>query len=645
VLLRGGNPEASLYQRDGTLDRGRGALKKVWQDSYDESCLLELHARVDMDGLVREYADSLLERPAKVLKKTKVPQALDRSDLEKQILRWKDHGYDVSSVEAKLDGEPAALTAAVRAMREAVKRAEAASEVLAGLDVTGFESRVAVLQGKLQDPLRHPDLEVELENLREAVEAARQSEARRKIETVRERDSHERTNKLMELVLKRRHPAPTEAPRPVVPAVKPLKERRPERDTRTNLAPAFTFEGFTVGESNRFAHTAAVAVAKGPGKTYNPLLITSGPGLGKTHLLHAIGNYIASHASGGSVLYLTCEAFASGLAEARENESLGEFRERVRGVDCLLLDDLQFLSSMPGIHEELFYTFNSLHQAEKQIVLASDRAPKAIPNLDDRLVSRFESGLVAGIEPPDLVTRIAILERRSRDAKVPMEADVVKQIAGLVEGNVRELGGALNRIIAFSSMMGRPITEDLAREVLAGPVPEPVRLVPREPEVVPQETSTPGILIPGHSYLIEEDRPAEAFRRFSAFLGGGNGGLIITRTNPKRAREAYDLPAHRILWLTDREGSDEETIAPALERIVYEIESFLAKQPRGVVLLDGIEYLVSNNSFDAVLKFVRRLLDTFSESRFAFILSLGPATLKEQELRVLEREMEVIRAT
>src|SRR5205823_11268873 len=196
-LLRGGNPEASLYLRDGTQDRGRGALKKVWQDSYDETCLLELHARVDMDGLVREYADSLLERPAKVLKKTKVPQALDRSDLEKQILRWKDHGYDVSSVEAKLDAEPAALTAAVRAMREAVKRAEAAFEVLAGLDATGFESRVAILQEKLQDPLRHPDLEAETENLREVVEAARQSEARRKIETVRERDSHERTNKLM----------------------------------------------------------------------------------------------------------------------------------------------------------------------------------------------------------------------------------------------------------------------------------------------------------------------------------------------------------------------------------------------------------------------------------------------------------------
>jgi chromosomal replication initiator protein DnaA len=646
VLLRGGNPEASLYQRDGAQDRGRGALKKVWQDSYDESCLLELHARVDMDGLVREYADSLLERPAKVLKKAKIPQAMDRSNLERQILRWKDHGYNVSSVEANLDAEPAALTAAVRAMREAVKKAEAASEVLDGLDVTGFESRVAILREKLQDPLRHPDLDADLENLREVVEAARRSEARRKIETARERDSHERTKKLMELVLKRRHAAPTEGLRPSVgEAVKSPKGRPLERDSETNLASSFSFEGFTVGESNRFAHTAAVAVAKEPGKTYNPLLITAGPGLGKTHLLHAIGNYVASHGSGGSVLYLTCEAFASGLAEARENGSLGEFRERVRRVDCLLLDDLQFLSSMPDIHEELFYTFNELHQAERQIVLASDRAPKAIANLDDRLVSRFESGLVAGIEPPDLVTRIAILERRSRDAKVPMEADVLKQIAGLVEGNVRELGGALNRILAFSSMMGRPITEDLAREVLSGPAPEPARMTAPEPEVAPRGTSTPAILMPGHSYLIEEDRPVEAFRRFSAFLGGGSGGLVITRTNPKRAREAYDLPAQRILWLTDREGTEEETIAPALERIVYEIESFLGKQPRGAVLLDGIEYLVSNNSFDAVLKFVRRLLDAFSESRYAFVISLGPATLKEQELRVLEREMEVVRAT
>ena len=275
-------------------------------------------------------------------------------------------------------------------------------------------------------------------------------------------------------------------------------------------------------------------------------------------------------------------------------------------------------------------------------MLASDRPPKAIANLDDRLVSRFESGLVAGIEPPELATRVAILERRSREAKVTIEPDVVKLIAGLVENNVRELGGALNRVVAFSSMMGRPITEDLAREVLT----EPAFEAPPIPAPAVAERVEPAVLqglTPGRSYLIEEERPLEAFRRFAAFLGGGGGGLVITRTNPKRVRETYGLPAERILWLTDREGSAEDRIAPALERIVYEIEDFMSKQPRGAVLIDGIEYLVSNNSFDAVLKFVRRLLDAISESQYTLIISLGSGTIKEQELKVLEREMEVIR--
>ena len=367
------------------------------------------------------------------------------------------------------------------------------------------------------------------------------------------------------------------------------------------------------------------------------LLVTSGPGLGKTHLLHAIGNHIVSHHGGAKVLYMTCEAFATGFEESREKGTLPAFRDRVRGVDCLLLDDIQFLSGRGEVHEELFHTFNDLYNADKQIVLASDRPPKAIPNLDERLVSRFESGLVAGIEPPEFPTRIAILERRSRDAKVPIEPDVLAFIANLVEDNVRELGGAFNRVVAFSSLMGRPITRDLAREVLSEAAPDSI--AESRVSIVPIEYE----LKPGRSYLIEEDRPSEAFRLFSKFLRNGKGGLVITRTNPKRVRETFDLGTDRILWLTDRESAAEETMAPALERIVYEIETHLAKQSRGAVMVDGIEYLVSNNSFDAVLKFVRRLLDTISESQYVFIISLGPATLKEQELKMLEREMDVIR--
>jgi chromosomal replication initiator protein DnaA len=650
VLLRGGNPEASLYQRDDAQDRGRSALKKVWQDSYDEGCVLELHARVDMDGLVREYSDAVLERPAKVVKKAKLHQTIERADIEKQIRAWKDRGYDVSSVETNLDADPSVLTASVVAMREGVKKAEAVAEILSGLDITGFESRAVILRQRLKDPLSYPDIDTEVESLRDAVESLRQIETRRQAELARERDSKERTRQVLELVMRQQDALRPDATRSTPEEfAKALEEPAPTRDATTNLVQAFSFESFIVGESNRFAHGAAVAVARQPAKAYNPLLITSGPGLGKTHLLHAIGNYIASHATDAKVLYMTCEAFGSGLAEAKEQGTLSAYRDRVRGVDCFLLDDIQFLSGMPEIHEELFFTFNDLYNAEKQIVLASDRPPKAIANLDDRLVSRFESGLVAGLEPPELPMRIAILERRARDARVSIDSDVLQYIASIVEDNVRELGGALNRVVAFSSMMGRPITEELAREVLSGPkteaAPVPVAEPSPEPRVERERASPAGIneLTPGRSYLIEEERPAEAFRLFARFLGGGGSGLVITRTNPKRVRQAYDLPAERILWLTDREGSAEETIAPTLERIVYEIEDFMSKGPRGGVLLDGIEYLVSNNSFDAVLKFVRRLLDAISESHYAFIISLGPATLKDQELKVLERDMDVRR--
>src|SRR5947199_45044 len=562
VLLRGGNPEASLYHRDGTQDRGRSALKKVWQDSYDESCVLELHARVDMDGLVRD---------------------------------------------------------------------------------------------RLKDPVRHPDIDTEVESLRDAVDSLRQIEARRQLEMERGRDSQARTRKVLDLVMKQQQalrsdgsPYSTEDL-----ARKVLEESQPARDAQTNVVQAYTFESFIVGESNRFAHGAAVAVAKQPAKEYNPLLITSGPGLGKTHLLHAIGNYIVSHAKESKVMYMTCEAFASSLANAKEIGTLSTFRERMRGLDCLMIDDIQFLSGMPELHEELFYTFNDLHDTQKQIVLAGDRPPKAIPNLDERLVSRFESGLVAGIEPPDLLMRVTILEHRARDEHVSIEGEVLTCIANLVDNNVRELGGAFNRVVAFSSLMNRPITQDLAREVLSGatvepsaePIPSPVSERTAPEERVRQEVPTTANheLTPGRSYLIEEERPAKAFRLLTDFLGGGGGGLVISRTNPKRVRQAHDLPTERVLWLTDREGSAEETIAPALERIVYEIEAFMGQQARGAILLDGIEYLVSNNSFDAVLMFVRRLLDAISEGRYAFIISLGPATLKEQELKVLEREMEVIR--
>src|SRR5436309_6804115 len=199
---------------------------------------------------------------------------------------------------------------------------------------------------------------------------------------------------------------------------------------------------------------------------------------------------------------------------------------------------------MLEVHEELFHAFNELHAAEKQIVLASDRPPKVIPNLDERLVSRFEAGRVAEMEPPDLPTTLAILERRAKDGIATIDPDILKVIATLDPNNVRELGGALNRVVAFSSMMGRPITEELVRDVLSESVAAPAPASAVEPK--PSEAPSFQGLHPGRSYLIEEDRPSEAYRRLAASLAGRGGGRVITRPNPKRLRAASDLAAGQV---------------------------------------------------------------------------------------------------
>lgn len=644
VLLRAGNPEASLHQAGDVHERGRNALKKVWQDSYDDDATIELHARVDMDNLIGEYADAVLERPAKVVKKAKVPQAIDRKEVENRIAAWKDKGFNVSSVESQLGSDPGALTTAYLALLDAVRKAEAVQDTLKDLDTSGFESRALALREKLRDPVRNPDIDAEVESLRDAIESHSRTEARRKVEVAREKDSQERTKRVLELVLRQREAEQPAAPGPSREEMaRALEGPSPTRDETTNLIDEYTFDSFVVGESNRFAHAAAQAVARQPGKAYNPLVLTSGPALGKTHLLHAIGHQIRSQRRDAKILYLSCQNLASASGGTKPAAPSASLHDRVRGIDCMLLDDLQFLSGNRALQQDVLQAFEELTAEAKPIVLASDRPPKAITDLDDRLVAQFESGLIASIQPPDLDTRVQILRRRARRRDLLVDADVLAYIANLVEDNVRELVGALNRVVAFSSLMGRPITTDLAKEVLREPAAEPVREEkPARAPSVPA-AKVPGELRAGRSYLVEEDRPDRAYTLLTNAVAGGKSGLLITRTNPRRVREQFPLHAVKVLWLTDREGSQEETIAPALERIVYEIEGFMSKDRQGAVMLDGLEYLVSNNSFDAVLRFVRRLVDTVSEGHFTFLISLGPATVKEQELKMLEREMDVVR--
>lgn len=232
------------------------------------------------------------------------------------------------------------------------------------------------------------------------------------------------------------------------------------------LNPKYTFQSFVIGNSNRFAHAASLAVAESPAKAYNPLFIYGGVGLGKTHLMHAIGHYILQENPKAKVVYVSSEKFTNELINAIKDDKNEEFRNKYRKVDVLLIDDIQFIAGKERTQEEFFHTFNALHEENKQIILSSDRPPKEIPTLEDRLRSRFEWGLIADIQAPDFETRMAILKKKADVEGLNVPNEVMVYIATKIKSNIRELEGALIRIIAYSSLTNRDVSVDLASEAL-----------------------------------------------------------------------------------------------------------------------------------------------------------------------------------
>jgi len=233
-----------------------------------------------------------------------------------------------------------------------------------------------------------------------------------------------------------------------------------------NLNPKYTFDTFVIGNSNRFAHAACVAVAESPAKAYNPLFLYGGVGLGKTHLMHAIGHHIMTQKKDPKVVYVSSEKFTNELINSIKDDRNEEFRNKYRNVDILLIDDIQFIAGKERTQEEFFHTFNSLHEANKQIIISSDRPPKEIPTLEDRLRSRFEMGLITDIQAPDFETRIAILRKKAQIENIDVSNEVTTYIAKNIKSNIRELEGALTRVIAYSSLTNRTISFELAIEAL-----------------------------------------------------------------------------------------------------------------------------------------------------------------------------------
>jgi chromosomal replication initiator protein len=261
-------------------------------------------------------------------------------------------------------------------------------------------------------------------------------------------------------------------PPPAAPALAPEGVEQSRSSLETRLNPKYTFETFVIGSSNRFPHAAAVAVAEAPGKSYNPLLIYGESGLGKTHLLHAIGHYVRSLYSGARVRYVSSEEFTNEFINAIRDDRQDRFKRRYRDVDVLLIDDIQFLEGKIQTQEEFFHTFNTLHNANKQIVLTSDRAPKKLDEFEDRLRNRFEWGLVTDVQPPDLETRIAILRKKAAMDRLTAPPDVLEFIASKIQTNIRELEGALIRVTAFANLNRQEVDMTLAEIVLKDLIPE-----------------------------------------------------------------------------------------------------------------------------------------------------------------------------
>ncbi|MMZ51360.1 Chromosomal replication initiator protein DnaA [compost metagenome] len=256
-----------------------------------------------------------------------------------------------------------------------------------------------------------------------------------------------------------------------VPSSKGNRNNSHDDYPQTMLNAKYTFDTFVIGAGNRFAHAASLAVAEAPAKAYNPLFIYGGVGLGKTHLMHGIGHYVLEQKPNARVVYLSSEKFTNEFINSIRDNQTVNFRNKYRNVDILLIDDIQFLAGKEQTQEEFFHTFNALHEESKQIVISSDRPPKEIPTLEDRLRSRFEWGLITDIQPPDLETRIAILRKKAKAENLEIPNEVMVYIANQIDTNIRELEGALIRVVAYSSLINRDIDTELAMEALKDIIP------------------------------------------------------------------------------------------------------------------------------------------------------------------------------
>ena len=329
------------------------------------------------------------------------------------------------------------------------------------------------------------------------------------------------------------------------------EEARPVQGANT-FSPRSTFDTFVVGSSNRFAHAASLAVAEAPGVAYNPLFLYGGVGLGKTHLMHAIGHFIQNHFPNMRMLYLTSEMFTNELVSAIQKNKNVEFRERFRNVDVLMIDDIQFIAGRDTTQEEFFNTFNALHSAGKQIIITSDRPPREIARLEERLRSRFEWGLIADIQKPDFDTRIAILRKKAENEGIEVSNEMLELIAGRVESNIRELEGSLNRVNAYAKLNRCAINEEVISHALHDIV------VVRDPKRI-----TPDLII---------DCVADYYGLSAALVRGNSRKKEIALSRHVAVYLTREMTGLSLPRIGDAFGRDHSTIINSCDKVTKMIE-------------------------------------------------------------------------
>jgi chromosomal replication initiator protein DnaA len=659
ILFVDGDPVVSAYvfKRSSAdkdrLYKGGKAVEYLWQDSVCQDAIVTLHAKIQPQEIASIFQGAEVNR-VELLPPPWIPHPVIRVDEEmlkdvdekaaKRIIKWSKAGYDVHSLLDLYDSNPQKAAKALPYFETNIEKIEEMKESLRFLRTNGYERETESLLRKMRDPERASDTQAELEALRKRIERSDSAVlAEKQIQDDMDRKKlDERIDGVYDLILQYHRmssqgiPKRTQCPScggPLdssgnCPRCIGAGEKAPYGRP---LNPRLTFESFVTGPNSSFAEAAARASAITPGKVYNPLFIYSRSGLGKTHLLQAIGNYVREHSPQLTVTYSSTDAIEEDLIESLASKRLEEFRTTYREADFLIIDDLQFLAGKERIQEEIFHIFNDLMDKGGQIVLACDRLPKEIPSFGDRLATRFESGLIADIQPPDLQTRLAILERRAREDKLSVPKDVLRFVAEVCRDNVRQLEGGLNRVVAFSSLMRSDITIKLAKEILTRETKE-VKNAQVNIEV--QE---------GQSYLVEEEKPDVSHRLFASKLKEGYKGLAIARGHPRVLREKLGDMEAIVFWLTDHESKTERTVMPSLERIMLIIEEFIQPDKRSIVLLDDIQYLISNTTFEGIVRFIRNVVDEVSERQAIFLVSVNKESLKTQERSILEREMEVIK--